>query len=957
MARAAVWTLRPLTPGAGIPAADDQTPQGPQATDLFPGLPALPSGESDQPGAHKVSALTDNIQLGFEYIGRSLTGATVNVDALELVSGGSVDTAFGFWQWSGFTGGLKPLDLTVDFNLPAGDEFWLLLSNYSTGLWEIRGPQTGATTTFNFTPGTGYISPNGNSYVAIIACGGNQITVNQLNVTADADIDGPCKPVNLHTTNVTKFQIALAWEDGCTVPDFQGYNTYMVTGGPDVDFYKDDPGVEKLNTNPRLNPVFTKTGLTPGTTYHFRVEAVDDAGNFSPLSDRLDVTTVSDPAPGAPTNLHTTAIGGTSATLAWDAPADADITNYKIYQDGVLVLTVGAIPTNEQVTGLDLLTEYDFEVSAVDGAAQEGPKSNICTFTTVSNQPPVADFTISPDYIGVSEDVAFNPYLSSDDTTPLNQCSASWDFDNDGTFEIVDQLPGNQVVTFQYATSGSQTVKLVLKDASGDPGEITHDLVVNRQLNSFDLGIANGYPGTVLAVDTDALSSDIAALVDTSGALYLYRYNGSWNTIDATNEIGSDTVLDIACGNGKIGVLTANLNNNTKLITWTVHEYNGSWSTPDSGTQSNSIAMLSGRLAFARTSGRCSVALNCAEDPGGPSPNVWDLRVWHERSSGGYNAVLFNNALTAAATMDLVRDDTNTTMVYTSVAAGTSIKSASIQDAGSSSVNQPAIGSAASYIHAQSNPADSTQVFWTIAYGSNIAWGDNYGSANGGGQTFATGHSAVTGLLGMKYAADNQCEFYWVDLDSNNNDFLRRYLTVSSTLSELANGYGIADGGGGGFYNNGSDDGVYFVVTEDRDGGARGYNYEGIAQVLKEPVHNLINQDSYDPKSFPVVFPDDSLVCLYDKLYPNCMRADAPALNQSFTQSQIGDDAWLSPVAVCLTSDADLMMTANYTDDSALLMNTLAKSDSSIVQTLLSLAPVRPHSRTTRPAAGPCWSI
>src|SRR5436853_7542715 len=69
-------------------------------------------------------------------------------------------------------------------------------------------------------------------------------------------------------------------------------------------------------------PSFADTGLSAATTYSYTVAARDAAGNISPDSASVSVTTGSTAdttAPTTPTGLTAAAAGSTAVNLAWGA--------------------------------------------------------------------------------------------------------------------------------------------------------------------------------------------------------------------------------------------------------------------------------------------------------------------------------------------------------------------------------------------------------------------------------------------------------------------------------------------------------------------------------------------------------------------------------------------------------------------------------------------------------------
>src|SRR5437660_2025360 len=88
---------------------------------------------------------------------------------------------------------------------------------------------------------------------------------------------------------------------------------------------------------------FADTGLSAATTYSYTVAARDAAGNISPDSTGVSVTTASaadTTPPSTPTGLTGAAAGPTGANLSWSASADnVGLTVYIVRRNGVQVAT------------------------------------------------------------------------------------------------------------------------------------------------------------------------------------------------------------------------------------------------------------------------------------------------------------------------------------------------------------------------------------------------------------------------------------------------------------------------------------------------------------------------------------------------------------------------------------------------------------------------------------------
>lgn len=129
---------------------------------------------------------------------------------------------------------------------------------------------------------------------------------------------------------------------------------------------------------------FTVTGLTASTTYSFTVIAKDAAGNFSPSSNAVSVTTSAPDttAPTAPT-LSASGTTTTATNLSWIGATDnVAVTGYDVFRGTTLIGSTAA--TTFAVTGLTAATTYTFNVRAKDAAGNVSVNSNTVTVTTLT---------------------------------------------------------------------------------------------------------------------------------------------------------------------------------------------------------------------------------------------------------------------------------------------------------------------------------------------------------------------------------------------------------------------------------------------------------------------------------------------------------------------------------------------------------------------------------------------
>ena len=129
---------------------------------------------------------------------------------------------------------------------------------------------------------------------------------------------------------------------------------------------------------------YADTGLSAATTYSYTVAARDAAGNISPDSTSVSVTTTiaaDTTPPTTPTGLTAAVAGSTGANLSWSASTDnVGVTGYIVRRNGVQIATPAA--TSYADTGLSAATTYSYTVAARDAAGNISPNSTSVSVTT-----------------------------------------------------------------------------------------------------------------------------------------------------------------------------------------------------------------------------------------------------------------------------------------------------------------------------------------------------------------------------------------------------------------------------------------------------------------------------------------------------------------------------------------------------------------------------------------------
>ncbi len=151
---------------------------------------------------------------------------------------------------------------------------------------------------------------------------------------------------------------------------FEGYRS--LSGAGPFEFF----GRIEGNVN-----AFTDTGLLPGTTYYYKLKAVNLNGT-SDFSGTASATTLGDTeAPGIPQNVEVVTHTFTNAGFKWTASADnVGVTGYTIYANGD---SIGTSSNNTFYTNvLEPDITYSITVTAFDASGNESGHSDPVIFDT-----------------------------------------------------------------------------------------------------------------------------------------------------------------------------------------------------------------------------------------------------------------------------------------------------------------------------------------------------------------------------------------------------------------------------------------------------------------------------------------------------------------------------------------------------------------------------------------------
>ena len=192
----------------------------------------------------------------------------------------------------------------------------------------------------------------------------------------------PANPVALDASNITQTGFLANWNAST------GATSYKLDVSTNSGFSSFVTGYNNLTVNGTNQSV---TGLTAGTTYYYRVRAVN-ANGTSGNSNVITTLTV----PPNPVAIDATNITNTSFQANWNAATSA--TSYKLdvslnsafssFMPNYNNLTVNG--TNQSVTGLTQGTQYYYRVRAVNASGTSNNSNTQPVTTTEPPQPPVA---------------------------------------------------------------------------------------------------------------------------------------------------------------------------------------------------------------------------------------------------------------------------------------------------------------------------------------------------------------------------------------------------------------------------------------------------------------------------------------------------------------------------------------------------------------------------------------
>ncbi|MCR5837567.1 MAG: fibronectin type III domain-containing protein [Lachnospiraceae bacterium] len=174
------------------------------------------------------------------------------------------------------------------------------------------------------------------------------------------DDEAPSKVMDVTVTNKEATKVSLSWLPSTDNETVTGYEIYR--------------GNVKVGTTSKTT--FVDSGLTPSTTYIYKVCAFDEMRNVSTESDPITVTTLEDTdAPSVPSGVKVKSKTGTAITITWNASSDnVSVKGYIVYRKGEEIARLGN-ETLYRDADVEKDELYTYSIRAYDAAGNESHDS------------------------------------------------------------------------------------------------------------------------------------------------------------------------------------------------------------------------------------------------------------------------------------------------------------------------------------------------------------------------------------------------------------------------------------------------------------------------------------------------------------------------------------------------------------------------------------------------------
>ncbi len=346
-------------------------------------------------------------------------------------------------------------------------------------------------------------------------------------VLSTVDHTAPTAPLGL-IANPDETTIALSWNASSDNVGVDGYNIYK----------------QEILVGTTSNTTFSVKNLDAANLYSFMVEAFDKAGNKSDKS-TITVSTLDKTAPSTPNNLAGIPYE-TSVLLSWETSSDnsKDVA-YNVYRGESLVGTT--TNTSFNVSDLSIVTQYSFNVEAVDKTGNKSGKATVLLSTVDRTSP-----TIPTDVKSQTAEASIMiSWTASTDNVGVTGYNIYQDEIKIGTSTNTNFIATNLTTSTQY------TFKIEAFDAAGNISEkasITQSTWITG-ISPISKTAINIYPNPFadyIIVETPEDGS--ISIIDISGrTILIERIEMGKNHIDTSNLLKGAYFLK--CGKNTVKII------------------------------------------------------------------------------------------------------------------------------------------------------------------------------------------------------------------------------------------------------------------------------------------------------------------------------------------------------------------------------------------------------------------
>ena len=187
-----------------------------------------------------------------------------------------------------------------------------------------------------------------------------------------SDTEPPSMPNGFSATSISPPHVNLSWNSSTDNVGVTGYTVYRDGAA--------------FTTVSGATLAYTDAAVTDATNYTYAVDAFDAAGNHSPQSAPVTVTTPDITPPSVPTGVSAIALAKALVNVSWSASTDnMGVTGYTVYRDGVGLAAVSHSTLSYADTTVAPSTTYSYTIDAFDAAGNHSVQSAPTTVTTPAN--------------------------------------------------------------------------------------------------------------------------------------------------------------------------------------------------------------------------------------------------------------------------------------------------------------------------------------------------------------------------------------------------------------------------------------------------------------------------------------------------------------------------------------------------------------------------------------------